>query len=64
MAGLEGDELGLGGRRESDREEAERQGISMDEAREWLDFRRLSQALGLHKDSFNYMSHVQSLNRI
>lgn len=33
-------------------------------AEEFVNYRKLSIGLGLHKDSFNYLSKVQSLNRI
>lgn len=33
-------------------------------AHEYISFKKLSIALGLHKDSFNYLNKVQSLNKI
>lgn len=34
------------------------------EAEDIINFKRLSITLGLHKESFNYLNKVQSLNRI
>lgn len=37
---------------------------NLKEAEEIINFKKLSMSLGLHKESFNYLSKVQSQNRI
>jgi hypothetical protein len=34
------------------------------EAKDMINYKKLSMSLGLHKDSFNFLSRVQSVNRI
>ena len=48
----------------NDAQDMEELGLTENEAKDLINFKRLSIHLGLHKESFNYLNKVQSLNRI
>ena len=47
-----------------DASDIERLGVDSVEAQSLINYKRCSINLGLHKDSFNYLNKVQSMNRI